>query len=72
MAAPHGLYIEDYRDLEEGARQIAHSDLIDEELLGPGPHPHPDPSVFRAGPAPAEAAAYLRERLPAEGTRSNC
>lgn len=33
MAAPHGLYIEDYRDLEEGARQIAHSDLIDEELL---------------------------------------
>ena len=39
MAAPHGLYIEDYRDLEEGARQIAHSDLIDEE-----------PSVFRAGP----------------------
>ena len=22
MAAPHGLYIEDYRDLEEGARQI--------------------------------------------------
>ena len=40
MAAPHGLYIEDYRDLEEGARQIAHSDLI----------PHPDPSVFRAGP----------------------
>ena len=23
MAAPHGLYIEDYRDLEEGAREIA-------------------------------------------------
>ena len=43
MAAPHGLYIEDYRDLEEGARQIAHSDLIDEELLAR------DPSVFRAG-----------------------
>ena len=33
MAAPHGLYIEDYRDLEEGVRQIAHSDLIDEALL---------------------------------------
>ena len=33
MAVPYGLYIEDYSDLEEGAREIAHIDLIDEELL---------------------------------------
>ena len=36
MAAPHGLYIEDYSDLEQGAREIAHIDLIDEELLARG------------------------------------
>ncbi|MDL2219026.1 50S ribosomal protein L11 methyltransferase [Ruminococcaceae bacterium OttesenSCG-928-O06] len=28
-----GLYIEDYADLEEGVRTIAHVDLIDEDLL---------------------------------------
>lgn len=33
MVVPYGLYIEDYSDLEEGAREIAHIDLIDEELL---------------------------------------
>lgn len=30
---PYGLYLEDYSDLEEGAREIAHIDLIDETLL---------------------------------------
>ena len=33
MVVPYGLYIEDYSDLEQGAREIAHIDLIDEELL---------------------------------------
>ena len=33
MVVPYGLYIEDYSDLEEGAREIAHIDLIDEDLL---------------------------------------
>lgn len=33
MTVPYGFYIEDYSDLEEGAREIAHIDLIDEELL---------------------------------------
>ena len=32
MVVPYGLYIEDYSDLEEGAREIAHIDLIDEEF----------------------------------------
>lgn len=30
---PYGFYLEDYSDLEEGAREIAHIDLIDEALL---------------------------------------
>ena len=33
MVVPYGIYIEDYSDLEELAPQIAHIDLIDEELL---------------------------------------
>ena len=33
MVVPYGIYVEDYSDLEEGAREIAHIDLIDEELL---------------------------------------
>ena len=33
MALRSGIYVEDYSDLEQGAREIAHIDLIDEELL---------------------------------------
>ncbi len=33
MAVPYGIYIEDYSDLEQGAMEIAHVDLIDEELI---------------------------------------
>ena len=33
MVVPYGIYIEDYSDLIQGAREIAHIDLIDEGLL---------------------------------------
>ena len=33
MTVPYGIYIEDYSDLEEKAEEIAHIDLIDEELI---------------------------------------
>ncbi len=33
MTVPYGIYIEDYSDLEQGAMEIAHIDLIDEELV---------------------------------------
>ena len=33
MTVSHGIYIEDYSDLETEAVAIAHLDLIDEELL---------------------------------------
>ena len=33
MTVPYGVYIEDYSDLEQGALEIAHIDLIDEELV---------------------------------------
>lgn len=33
MTVPYGIYIEDYSDLEEKAEEIAHINLIDEDLL---------------------------------------
>ena len=33
MVVPYGVYIEDYSHLEEEAWEIAHIDLIDEDLL---------------------------------------
>lgn len=33
MVVPYGFYLEDYSDLEEGALEIAHIDLIDEDLV---------------------------------------
>ena len=33
MVVPYGFYLEDYSDLEQGAREIAHIDLIDEDLV---------------------------------------
>ncbi len=67
MTVPYGLYIEDYSDLEEGAREIAHIDLIDEELLARDRtrsliHVYLEPQVN-----PAEALAFLQERLSACG-----
>ena len=36
MTVPYGIYIEDYSDLEQGAWEIAHIDLIDEDRGGFG------------------------------------
>ena len=67
MAVPYGIYIEDYSDLEQGAWEIAHIDLIDEALLGKDRahsiiHLYVDPQDN-----PPEAVAFLRERLTAAG-----
>lgn len=67
MAAPYGIYAEDYRDLEQGAKEIAHIDLIDEDLLAKRRdvvlvHMYLSPQDH-----PAEAAAWIAERCAAEG-----
>lgn len=65
MVVPYGIYIEDYSDLEQGAWEIAHIDLIDEDLL------QQDRSVayihvyFDPSENPAEAVAFLQERFSA-------
>ena len=67
MVVPYGIYVEDYSHLEEEAWEIAHIDLIDEELLRKDRtkgvvHVYVSPEEN-----PAEAIAFLRERYQAEG-----
>ncbi len=67
MTVPYGIYIEDYRTLEEEAMEIAHIDLIDEDLLAKDRtkgyvHIYLEPEMN-----PAEAVAFLTERYTAAG-----
>lgn len=66
MAVPYGIYIEDYRDLERDAREIAHIDLIDEELLSRDRTHSRIHLYVSAAAAPGEAEAFIAERLRAE------
>ena len=71
MVAPGGIYIEDYRDMEQVVEDIAHIDLIDEELLQRDRskafvHLYIEPDV-----SPAEAVAFLSERCGSEGIAYN-
>lgn len=69
MVVPYGVYIEDYSDLEQGAREIAHIDLIDEELLARDRTRALIHVYLSPDQSPAEAVAFLRERLTAAGIR---
>lgn len=67
MVVPYGIYIEDYSNLEQEAWDIAHIDLIDEDLLKKDRtkalvHVYIDPKEN-----PSEAVAFLSERYRAEG-----
>lgn len=62
-----GIYIEDYTNLEQQVEEIAHIDLIDEDLLKKDRqkafvHIYLEPDV-----QPSEALAFLSERYNAEG-----
>ncbi len=67
MVVPYGIYIEDYTDLEQMSLEIAHIDLIDEELKARDRsiayiHIYVSPEEN-----PFEAVAYLTERYNAVG-----
>ncbi|MDO5448590.1 MAG: 50S ribosomal protein L11 methyltransferase [Clostridia bacterium] len=70
MTVPYGIYIEDYRTLEEESWEIAHIDLIDEELL------QKDKSIgyihiyIKPDENPAEAISFLTDRLNSEGIKN--
>ncbi len=67
MVVPYGIYIEDYSHLEQEAWEIAHIDLIDEELLQKDRtkglvHIYISPEAN-----PTEAISFLEERYRACG-----
>lgn len=67
MVVPYGIYIEDYRDLEQQAWEIARIDLIDEALLQKDRSKAFVHVYISPEESPLEAVAYLRERLTAAG-----
>ena len=66
MTVPYGIYIEDYSMLEEEVKQIAHIDLIDEELLAKD-RTHGIVHIYISPEDnPQEAIAFLKERYTSE------
>ncbi len=63
MTIPYGIYIEDYSDLEQGALEIAHIDLIDEELIKSDREHSIIHIYFPEDANLFEATEYLTERL---------
>lgn len=66
MAARGGIYIEDYSHLEQEAHDIAHIDLIDEDLLQKDRTKAKIHIYISPEDNPAETTTYLKERLAAE------
>ena len=67
MVVPYGTYIADYSHLEEEAMEIAHIDLIDEELLKKDRTKSVIHVYISPEENPAEAVSFLTERFEAEG-----
>lgn len=67
MVVPYGIYIEDYSNLEEEAMEIAHIDLIDEELLKKDRTKSIIHVYISPEENPNEAISFLKERFDAEG-----
>lgn len=69
MVVPYGIYIEDYSDLEQAAWEIAHIDLIDEDLLKKDRNKATIHIYISPEESPAEAVAFLSERYNAESIK---
>lgn len=67
MTVPYGIYIEDYSMLEQEVEEIAHIDLIDEELLAKDRTHGVIHIYISPEESPAEAIAFLGERYTSEG-----
>ena len=70
MTVPWGIYIEDYSHLDEEVEQIAHIDLIDEELRKKDRTKAVVHVYISPEDSPAEAVAFLTERYAAAGIQS--
>ena len=67
MIVPYGFYVEDYATMAEEVMEIAHIDLIDEELLRKDKDKALIHVYISPEKNPAESIAFLRERLSAAG-----
>ncbi|MBQ1517769.1 MAG: 50S ribosomal protein L11 methyltransferase [Clostridia bacterium] len=67
MAVPYGIYIEDYSALEQEVEEIAHIDLIDEDLLKKDRTKGIVHIYINPDESPQEAVAFLSERYTSEG-----
>ena len=67
MVVPYGIYIEDYRNLEQEAMEIARIDLIDEDLLAKDRSKGIVHVYISPEENPQEAVSFLRERFASEG-----
>ena len=66
MTVPYGIYIEDYSDLEASAWEIAHIDLIDEDLINKDRKNSIIHIYIAETDNAVEALEFLKERLTAE------
>ena len=67
MTVPYGIYIEDYSMLEEDALEIAHIDLIDDELISKDRTKAIIHIYISECDNAMEALSFLKERLTAAG-----
>ena len=67
MTVPYGIYIEDYSDMEDAVLEIAHIDLIDEDLLARDRSKGIVHVYISPEENPNEAVSFIRERLSSEG-----
>jgi len=67
MTVPYGIYIEDYSNLEQEAFEVAHIDLIDEELLQKNRDIAIIHIYIKPDENPMEAISFLQERLDRAG-----
>lgn len=67
MTVPYGIYTEDYRNLEEEAKEIAKIDLIDEDLLSKDRTKGIVHIYISPEENPQEAVSFIEERLSADG-----
>ena len=67
MTVPYGIYVEDYSHLEEEVEQVAHIDLIDEDLLKKDRTRAVIHVYISPEENPSEALAFLTERYAAAG-----
>lgn len=65
MVVPYGIYVEDYSDLETAAVEIAHIDLIDEQLLNKDRTRGIIHIYISCEDNSEESISYLRERYAA-------